>query len=80
MADKYKTTDLALASYLKLKGFCPEVVPLGKGRGEFIFVGDVREFVKSFYDGDGEFFLFNAHSRGLKSQIENLMKGGNSSA
>ena len=79
MSEGYKTTDLALASYLKLKGFKPEITLRGK-QGIFIFVGEVREEVKHFYDGDGDFFIYQAHSRGLKSQVENLMEGGTHSA
>jgi len=76
MSGYYKTTDLALSSYLKMKGFKPEIELHGR-KATFIFVGNTRDAVKNFYDGDGDFFMFNAHSRGLKSQVENLMKGGN---
>ena len=74
--NEYKTTDLALSSYLKMKGFKNEIILQGR-KATFIFSKDVSEAVKDFYNGDGEFFIYNAHSRNLKSQVENLMKGGN---
>ncbi len=76
MSIKYKTSDIALGSYLKLKGFKPEIVKHSPTKAVFIFTGgEIEKEANGFYNDEGSFLNFAANMRSLKSQVMNMLKG-----
>jgi len=72
----YKTSDIALGSYLKLKGFKPEIKKINPSKAVFIFTAEgIKEEADSFYNGDGDFLSYASSMRSLKSQVMNMLKG-----
>lgn len=70
---EYKTTDLALAGYLRLKGLPVirvELIPENRRKSRFVFddTVDVAEHLALEF-ANGEFQEYDAHVRSLKKLI-----------
>ena len=72
----YRTSDIALGSYLKLKGFRHEIHKVSPGKAVFIFFDDgIDTMAVDFYNGEGKFLSYASSMRSLKSQVMNTLKG-----
>lgn len=68
---EYKTTDLALASYLKLKGF-NYTLERTKNIGTFIFNEDVTIEIKNFYQDKDSFRDYANAIKDLKRELKTV--------
>jgi len=73
----YKTSDIALGSYLKLKGFVVDVKKINENKAVFHFEGELaNKEADEYYNGKGDFLAYSSSLRSLKSQTMNLLRGG----
>ena len=72
MNETYKTRDLILASYLKLKGYTPTLFRDEEGMGIFCFPEEVKTKAQEFYGNEGSFKEFHDTIRNFKQQVKSL--------
>ena len=74
LTDKFFTSDLATAAYLRTKGVNLDVVKKGK-KGVFYYEKKYQEMVDNFFQNSENYLTYAMNMRSLKSQIQN-MRGG----
>lgn len=74
LKDKFYTTDLATAAYLRTKGINVEVKKVKK-KGKFFYPKENQSDVDDFFKNKGDFLTYAMNIRSIKSEIQNKRGG-----